>query len=179
LYEEFGRPGRQSRETLILYIQGKTLNEAATLDIESTLWFRVCQHEQGWTGRAPAKSWLYTVARNLVIDYMRGCKTDPLAKCAVVRDTDREDEDEDGEWQDSLTPVDPAASPYESLSHAQEDAKVSDLLMLVAPLYRTVLKRRVEGDTLAEIAEDLDMPLSAVKARFYRGKTKLLAAIQS
>lgn len=177
LFEEFGRPGREGREALVRYIQGKTRNEAAALDIESTLWFRASQHGQGWAGRAPGKSWLYTVAKNLVIDYKRGCRTDLLAHCDTVIDTNREDED--GEWQDGVEPIYPGDSPYEIISHAQENAMVLALFMLVEPLYRAVLVRRFAGQTLAEIAEDMDMPRSAVKARFYRGRARLLEAIQS
>lgn len=177
LYEEFGRPGRPGREALIRHIQGKTRNEAAALDIESTLWFRASQHEEGWAGKAPGKSWLYTVANRLVIDYVRGCRTDLLAQSAFVIDTDSEYED--GEWQDSIEPVYPGESPVETVLNAEESIRVSALLMLVDPIYRTVLTRRVAGQTLPEIAEDMNMPLSAVKARFYRGKTKLSEAMQS
>jgi RNA polymerase sigma factor (sigma-70 family) len=176
LYEEFGRPGMVGREALLRHIQGKTRNEAAALDIESALWFRASQHEQGWAARAPGKSWLYTVANNLVIDYIRGCRTDPLAQSALALDADREDEG--GEWQDSIEPVYSGESPQELVSYAEETAKVSALLMLIEPAYRAVLVRRADGQTLSEIAEGMNLPLATVKARFYRGRTKLSEAMQ-
>lgn len=176
LYEEFGRPGKAGREALLRHIQGKTRNEAATLDIESALWFRASQHEQGWAGRAPGKSWLYTVANNLVIDYIRGCRTDFLAQCTLVLGTDREDEG--GERQDSIDPVYQSESPQDRVLHAEETAKVSVLLALIEPAYRTVLMRRADGQTLSEIAEGMNLPLATVKARFYRGRIKLSEIMQ-
>jgi RNA polymerase sigma factor (sigma-70 family) len=177
LFEEFGIPGRRGREALLRHIQGKTRNEAAALDIEGVLWFRASQHEKGFPGRAPGKSWLYTVANNLAVDYQRACRRDPLALCGLSLDPDRENDD--GEWQDGPEPFDPLQSPDKPIIDKEEEERVHALLLRIEPPYRAVLERRAEGQTLAEIAEAMNVSLSTVKARFYRGKIKLLEAMQT
>jgi RNA polymerase sigma factor (sigma-70 family) len=179
LYEDFGRPGRNGSEQLLRYIQRKTRNEAVALDIVGTLWFRAAQRgEQGFEGRGKGKAWLYKVATNLAYDYGRSRKTDFLEYCAPWGERgDLEDSRGSGEVAYSDEAEYPGPSPEDALLDLHDEAAVLAVLSLAGVQSRPVLHRRAAGQKLAEIAEDMNMPLSAVKARFYRGKAKLIETL--
>ena len=159
------------------FIQGKTQNAAATLDIESELWARVCGNQPVFSDRAPAKSWLYKVAGNLAVDYHRARCRDLLAIARTGAEGPVDigfDFSPDDDIDDS-----PEAAALRADADLQRNIQLVGL-MRRAQLDRQsidILLRRLTSDqSLEEIAEEINLPLSNVKARLYRAVDKLKEA---
>ena len=106
------------------------------------------------------EAWLFTIARNLVIDWQR--KKKPQSLDALM------DPGEDA------VPFEPATLPEESplqlAVQQQNEAVVHTSLGRVPVVFREVLLLRFQEEMgLEEIASVMSTPVSTVKSRLYRG----------
>ena len=133
----------------VLYLTGS--REAAE-DIFQETWIRVLDRGAQYDGKAKFETWLFAIARHLVIDLQRRKKPQAL---------------------DSLSgPEMTAAGPsaLDQFSVREREAQLHESLERLPAAYREVLLLRFQEDlTLEEIAGVLDAPLSTVKSRLYRG----------
>lgn len=107
------------------------------------------------SGGGSFRSWLFTIARNLVIDGWRGEKpTTPLdAQADTLRDPARSPEDQ-------------------AIANEQRHALLTALTHLT-PQQRQIVELRFTGHTGPEIAALLDMELPAVKSAQFRAYARL------
>ncbi len=132
-------------------------------DIFQDVWMRVLERGQQYTGRARFDTWLFTIARNLVIDNARR-KT--AASLDEMRDVD--------EGERPFEVVSEGRSPLENALSGQVQTSVMRALARLDRAHREVLVLRFHEDlTLEEIAELTKSPLSTVKSRLYRGMAAL------
>ncbi|NYF50744.1 RNA polymerase sigma factor [Tunturiibacter gelidoferens] len=144
----------------LLFLTGK--REVAE-DLFQETWMRVLLRGAQYNGKARFDTWLFTIARNLVID---------LSRKRVMASLD-----EMGEGKEDERPFEVAMSgpsPLEQFQSRENCAEVGEVLLKLEPSYREVLVLRFyEELSLEEIATVTRAPLSTVKSRLYRGLAAL------
>jgi RNA polymerase sigma-70 factor (ECF subfamily) len=149
----------------LLFLTGK--REVAE-DLFQETWMRVLLRGGQYNGKARFDTWLFTIARNLVIDLSRKRTMASL--------------DEMSEAADESRPFEIATdgpSPFEQFQVREDRAEVREVLMTLDRSYREVLVLRFHEElSLEEIATMTKAPLSTVKSRLYRGLAALKPEIE-
>ncbi|NYF78017.1 RNA polymerase sigma factor [Granulicella arctica] len=144
----------------LLFLTGK--REVAE-DLFQETWMRVLLRGAQYNGKARFDTWLFTIARNLVIDLSRKRTMASLDEMNEAGEDDR--------------PFQIAAdgpSPLEQFQSRENCAEVARVLLTLEPNYREVLVLRFHEElSLEEIAGVTKAPLSTVKSRLYRGLAAL------
>jgi RNA polymerase sigma-70 factor (ECF subfamily) len=152
----------------LLYLSG---NRELAEDLFQETWIRVLERGHQYDGKHEFSTWLYAVARNLTIDYLR--KKSPLSldgmNEGVMEDDDRL----------PLDPADTRPLAWEVVHQHQETERVNAALVGIPVEYReTVVLRFQEGLALDEIATVTGAPLGTVKSRLYRGLNLLMSRLK-
>jgi RNA polymerase sigma-70 factor (ECF subfamily) len=149
----------------LLFLTGK--REVAE-DLFQETWMRVLLRGAQYNGKARFDTWLFTIARNLVIDLSRKRTMASLDEMSEGREDDRPFE---------IPMVGP--SPLDQFQSREDSAEVSEVLLTLEPNYREVLVLRFyEELSLEEIATITRAPLSTVKSRLYRGLAALKPEVE-
>lgn len=132
-------------------------------DFFQETWVHVLERGGQYDGRHEFSTWLFTIARHLVIDHSRRKRPTSLDSLAD---------------QDDLAPFDiPAAgqpSAFDATVQREQNEQISAGMQHIAAEYReTLLLRFQEGMSLEEIAIVIGAPLGTVKSRIYRGLSAL------
>jgi RNA polymerase sigma-70 factor (ECF subfamily) len=144
----------------LLFLTGK--REVAE-DLFQETWMRVLLRGGQYNGKARFDTWLFTIARNLVIDLSRKRTMASLDEMS-----------EGGEDERPFEIAMSAPSPLEQFQSREDCAEVGVVLLKLEPTYREVLVLRFyEELSLEEIATVTRAPLSTVKSRLYRGLAAL------
>ena len=147
---------------LLRYLLYLTSNREQAEDIFQEVWMRVMLRGGQFNGKARFDTWLFTVARNLVIDLRRKRTMSSLDEMFEVSGED-----------DRHTGIEIAAdkpSPFDECSSGEDREHLAAALLQMEPLYREVLVLRFHEDlSLEEIANVTRAPISTVKSRLYRG----------
>jgi RNA polymerase sigma-70 factor (ECF subfamily) len=157
----------QYQQRLYRYLLFLTGNRALAEDLFQETWVRVLERGHQYNAKNKFESWLFTIARNLVIDVSRRKK---IASLEEVGNPDSEQ---------SFDPPDDRAISALQMLVARENQKAVQLSLLkIAPYYREVLLLRFHEELpLEEIATVLAKPISTVKSRLYRGLEALKSAL--
>ena len=147
---------------LLRYLLYLTGNRETAEDLFQEVWMRVLVRGAQFNGKSRFETWLFTIARNLVIDYRRKRTMSSL------------DEMIDGAGDDdrSMTfeVVADCPSPLDHISNLQDREKIAAALLELDTMHREVLVLRFHEElSLEEIAKVTKAPLSTVKSRLYRG----------
>jgi RNA polymerase sigma-70 factor, ECF subfamily len=144
----------------LLYLTG---NRELSEDLFQETWMRVLQRGGQYNGAARFDTWLFTIARNLVIDVRRKRTMASLEELCDTGDDER--------------PFEPAASeptPLDTCLMRENSERVAEALLTLDPLSREVLVLRFHEElALEEIAKVTRAHLSTVKSRLYRGLAAL------
>lgn len=148
----------------LLYLTGR--REYAE-DLAQETWVRVLQRGSQYNGRQRFDPWLFAIARNLAIDYLR--KKRKAVQTASLPD----DRDE------ILLVSSSGPSPFEAAARSEDAIRLAGQLQILSPLYREALLLRFQEDlSLAEIAQVLGAPVTTVTSRIYRGLAALRSAFE-
>lgn len=157
----------QYQHRLLRYLLFLTANREVSEDLFQETWIRVLLRGTQYNGKARFDTWLFTIARNLVIDLSRKRKAislDELSESAADRPLE--------------FPIN-EPSPLEQLRVGEDRAEVNEVLHTLEPNSREVLVLRFyEELSLEEIAGVTRAPLSTVKSRLYRGLAALKPEIE-
>ncbi len=152
---------------LLRYLLYLTSSRELAEDLFQEVWMRVLVRGGQFNGKARFDTWLFTIARNLVIDYRR---KRTLASLDELFEGSNED---DRPMSFEITDNQP--TPFDRFASLEDRQRISEALLQVDTLYREVLVLRFHEEmSLQEIATVTRAPLSTVKSRLYRG----LAAIK-
>ncbi|MGA2572536.1 MAG: RNA polymerase sigma factor [Terracidiphilus sp.] len=147
---------------LMRYLLFLTGNRETAEDLFQETWMRVLVRGSQFDGRSRFETWLFTIARNLVIDYRRKRTMNSLDE---LIDGDTED---DRAMTFEVATCDP--TPFDRVSSLEDREKIAAALLEIDPLHREVLVLRFHEElSLDEIAKVTRAPLSTVKSRLYRG----------
>jgi RNA polymerase sigma-70 factor (ECF subfamily) len=141
----------------LVYITG---DAARAEDFFQETWIRVLERGHQYDGKHKFEAWLFTIARNLVIDWQRQKKAISLDSMV--------DPEEEGRSID--LPDEKAESPLHVYLQGESEQRVQASLDRLPVHYREVLLLRFREEMqLDEIAKIQSTPISTVKSRLYRG----------
>ena len=147
----------------LLYLCG---NREMAEDLFQEVWMRVLVRGGQFNGKARFDTWLFTIARNLVIDQRRKRTMSSLDELFDGGEDDR---------PMSFEVAGDEPTPFDRFANLEDRERIAAALLKLDTLYREVLVLRFHEDlSLEEIAKVTRSPLSTVKSRLYRG----LAAIK-
>jgi RNA polymerase sigma-70 factor, ECF subfamily len=157
----------QYQHRLLRYLTYLSGNRELAEDLFQETWIRVLERGHQYDGRHEFSTWLYAVARNLTIDYLR--KTNPVSLDGLMED----DEHAPFELADGR----PTA--WEIVQQHEQAERIGAALLSIPAEYReTVVLRFQEGLALDEIATVTGAPLGTVKSRLYRGLNMLMSRLK-
>jgi RNA polymerase sigma-70 factor, ECF subfamily len=149
----------------LLFLTGK--REVAE-DLFQETWMRVLLRGAQYNGKARFDTWLFTIARNLVIDLSRKRQMASLDEMSEAGEDERPFE----------VAID-GPSPLEQFATREDRAEAAEVLLKLEPNYREVLTLRFHEElSLEEIASVTRAPLSTVKSRLYRGLAALKPEVE-
>ena len=147
---------------LLRYLLFLTGNQETAEDLFQEVWMRVLLRGAQFNGNARFQTWLFTIARNLVIDQRRKRTMNSLDELIDGAG------DDDRAMTFEVAADDP--TPFEHVSNLEDREKIAAALLELDTLHREVLVLRFHEElSLEEIAKVTRAPLSTVKSRLYRG----------
>ena len=155
----------QYQHRLYRYLMRVARDPALADDLFQQTWLRVVEKIKQYDQRRNFDAWLFSVARNLAIDYFRRYRPESLDEPLPGEDS--------GATRETLLP---AAGPsvLERLLAREQSEQLAVAMSRLAWNYREVLTLRFEEEMkLEEIAEAIDVPLSTAKTRLRRGLEQL------
>ena len=157
----------QYQHRLLRYLVYLAGNRELAEDLFQETWIRVLERGHQYDGKHEFSTWLYAVARNLTIDYLR--KKSPLSLDGLM----------DDEEYAPLEPTDTRPMAWEVVQQHEQAERISAALVSIPAEYReTVALRFQEGLTLDEIAIVTGARLGTVKSRLYRGLNMLMSRLE-
>jgi RNA polymerase sigma-70 factor (ECF subfamily) len=148
---------------LMRYLMFLTNRREVAEDLFQEVWIRVLRRGSQYNGKARFDTWIFTIARNLVIDLSR-------KRTMASLDEMREGGEDERPFEIALD----QPSPLEQFQDRENASEVASVLLTLEPSYREVLTLRFHEEmSLEEIANVTAAPLSTVKSRLYRGLAAL------
>lgn len=157
----------QHQHRLYRYLLFLTGNPTMAEDLFQETWIRVLERGSQYNGKSKFESWLFAIARHLVIDASRRKKMASLEEMG------------DPESETPYDPPDEGSASVLQMLVSRENARAVQLSLLKIPAYyREVLLLRFHEELgLEEIAAVTATPISTVKSRLYRGLAALKTAL--
>ena len=156
----------QYQHRLLRYLVYLSGNRELAEDLFQETWIRVLERGHQYDGRHEFCTWLYAVARNLTIDYLR--KKNPISLDGLME-------------KENTAPFEPADErplAWEVMAQHEQAERISAALVTIPAEYReTVVLRFQEGLALDEIARVTGAKLGTVKSRLYRGLDMLVSRL--
>jgi RNA polymerase sigma-70 factor (ECF subfamily) len=147
----------------LLYLCG---NREMAEDLFQEVWMRVMVRGAQFNGQARFDTWLFTIARNMVIDQRRKRTMSSLDELFEVGGED--------DKPMSFEIADDEPTPFDRCANVEDRERIAAALLEMDTLYREVLVLRFHEElSLEEIAKVTRAPLSTVKSRLYRGMAAL------
>ncbi len=154
---------------LMRYLMFLTGKREVSEDLFQEVWIRVLRRGSQYNGKARFDTWIFTIARNLVIDLSR---KRTMASLDEMR--------EGGEDERPFEIAEESPSPLDRYEFKENAAELAEVLQGLEPNYREVLTLRFHEEmSLDQIATLTRAPLSTVKSRLYRGLAALRPALMS
>lgn len=153
----------QYQHRLMRYLLFLTGDRELADDLFQETWMRVLTRGSQYSGAARFDTWLFTVARNLLIDLRR------KRTMASLEDLCSSDGENSAIEIPSGEP-----NPFDHYKSREDARKVAAAMLMLDPLHREALVLRFHEElSLEEIATVTRAPLSTVKSRLYRGMAAL------
>jgi len=144
----------QYQHRLLRYLIHLTGRREQAEDLFQETWIRVLERGSQYDGRHDFITWLFTIARNLAIDYSRRRQLDPA--------------------EDIGLPETSAPSAFDLTARREQGERIDAGMQHLPAEYREALALRFQEDMpLEEIARVIGAPLGTVKSRIYRGLAAL------
>ncbi len=148
----------------LIYLSG---NRELAEDLFQETWIRVLERGHQYDGRHEFSTWLFAVARNLTIDYLR--KKSPVSLDGLM----------ENEEHAPFEPADTGPMAWEVVQQHEQADRIGAALVSIPAEYReAVMLRFQEGLALDEIAAVTGAPLGTVKSRLYRGLNMLMSRLK-
>lgn len=153
----------QYQHRLLRYLVYLSGNRELAEDLFQETWIRVLERGHQYDGRHEFSTWLYAVARNLTIDYLR--KKSPVSLDGLLDDEDHP----------APEPADLRPPAWELVAQREQAERINAALVNIPAEYReAIVLRFQDGLALEEIATVTGSPLGTVKSRLYRGLNMMM-----
>jgi len=154
----------QFQHRLLRYLVYLTRNRELAEDLFQETWIRVLERGHQYDGKHEFSTWLYAVARNLTIDYLR--KINPVSLDGLLAQN---------EADASVEPRDVRPLALDVLAQRQQLLRINEALIAIPAEYREAIVLRFQDElALEEIAIVTGARLGTVKSRLYRGLNMLM-----
>ena len=141
------------------FIRARGMDPATAADVVQDAMLEVWRSASRYRGEAAAKTWLFTIARNKIVDRTR--------KGARVQYMD--------EVPDS---IDETPNPEDIAVSVSEEGRVRACLDRLKEAHKTVMRLAFYDDlTYEEIATVEDVPIGTIKTRIFHAKKLLLRCL--
>lgn len=157
---------RRYRESILqLYLQRTGGNSDDAHDLLQETFVKVYLNLHRYSDNFTFGQWVYAIARNTFIDYVRK-KRDDLSL------------DNMPSGYNSQVPSAGEPTPEESYISSQQRTQIAQHMQKMTPRYRKLIELRFFKDySYEEIAAELNMPLGTVKTQIHRAREQLCRSI--
>ena len=147
--------------------QRMTGNAEDAADMTQETFIKAYNSLSSFRGDSKFSVWLYRIATNVCLDFLRSRSRKPTVSLSV--------EDDDGE-EVELDIADESQSPERLLERGLTRDAVRRGLDALSPEYRQILLlREIQGLSYEEIADALTLEVGTVKSRIFRARKRLCA----
>jgi len=123
-----------------------------------------------YNGEFTFSTWLYSIARNKTIDFIRKKRLNTIS-------LEQPNDDDEG-FQIHITSDE--LDPEEKLIKEQQNNLLRSFVSELKPKFRNIIRLRYFNDySYAEISDELKIPLSIVKSHLFRARKMLLNSINN
>jgi RNA polymerase sigma-70 factor (ECF subfamily) len=137
-------------------------NEADAEDLTQLTFTKTFSNINTYSSEYAFSTWLYSIAINSCIDFVRKRKANIVSIDKLVNDDEFNAQNSD-------------PNPEENMIAEQDIAMAKDLLHKLKPAYRQMVEMRyLQEYAYEEIAEKLNIPLGTVKTQLFRAKEQLV-----
>ncbi len=155
---------------LHFHIQKMIKSRDKVEDLVQEVFVKAFDNLQSYNDNYAFSTWLYRIATNHTIDYLRKKKLKTLSIDESVQSSD-------GEMKMQLP--DQSAQTDKNIIRSQRQKMVQKAIDDLPAKYRDVIKlRHMQEKSYQEIAEVLDAPLGTVKAHIFRAREMLYKALK-
>jgi len=149
----------------IYYMLVKMVNNTADAeDLTIEAFGKAFKNIKQYTANFAFSTWLFKIASNNAIDFMRKKKLNNISIDETLRDTD-------------AMPVNIRSeqpTPEESMISEQKVMMIRKIVAKLKPRYRKLVELRYFHEyTYEEISEEMDLPIGTVKAQLFRARELL------
>ena len=158
------------RGALTRHVGQMTRDKAAVDDLVQDAFVKAFRSLQSYSPAYAFSTWLYRIATNHTIDFLRKKKLPTTSIDAPLRGTD-------GDL--TLDIPDTTYRPDRAVTSSQRGQILRDAIDALPEKYRRVIVMRHEEDmAYEEIATELELPLGTVKAHIFRARALLNKALR-
>lgn len=148
---------------IFAYLLGWLKNAEEAHDITQEVLFRICSKAQTYNGGSSLSSWVFTVARNLLIDRSRS-RSFKLAAASLPID--------EGPAKSTSSPL--SDSPEHRVMRKEITTRVREAIDTLPPRQREVVQLRLLAElSLEEIAQTVGLTLGGVKSTLHNALRNL------
>ena len=147
--------------------QRMTGNAEDAADMTQETFIKAYNSLSSFRGDSKFSVWLYRIATNVCLDFLRSRSRKPTVSLSV--------EDDDGE-ETQMDIADESQSPEQLLERGLTRDAVRRGLKSLPPDYKQILLlREIQGLSYDEISDVLDLEVGTVKSRIFRARKRLCA----
>ncbi|CAA9335572.1 MAG: RNA polymerase ECF-type sigma factor [uncultured Gemmatimonadaceae bacterium] len=138
-------------------------------DLAQDTFVKVLNNVERYRPEFKFSSWLFKIANNVAIDYLRKRQLDTISTDGSRHATTASEVE-----ATSFDVVEPGQNALEQLTSQELGTAIERAVGRLRPMYRScILLRHVEGRSYEEIAQTLDLPLGTVKTYIHRARHEL------
>ena len=155
----------------IYYMLLKMVNNASDAeDLTIEAFGKAFKNIQQYTPNYAFSTWLFKIATNNCIDFIR-------KKKATTVSLDQHDDDPDKAPTDIMAPN---LDPEEEMIKDQKQKMLRSIVMKLKPRYRKLIELRYFSElSYEEISEELELPIGTVKAQLFRARELLFQILKN
>lgn len=151
-----------------LYMNRTGGNRDDTEDLIQDTFIKVFLNLDKYDGTYTFGQWIYTIARNTFIDYVRKRRDDVAIDSAS------------SSGKTFVNPASHDATPEERFINRQRGVQLAAHMEKMTPRYRELIELRFFREySYEEIAAELNIPIGTVKTQIHRAREKLCLLIKS
>ncbi len=151
-----------------------TSNEENARDLTQDIFIKVFQNLNNFKGESSAFTWVYRIAVNHILNFLKKEK-----RRKFIQLIDQNVKEAFSEMAESMTTMDKNPSPAQILEDEERSKIVKSFVDGLPPKYRVPFTLfKYEGMSYKEIAESLEISLSAVETRIHRARKQLVTKLE-
>ncbi len=159
------------KDTIFFMLLRMTGNHEDAEDLTIETFGKAFTNIRQYNGSFAFSTWLFRIASNNCIDFMRKKK-----KNVLTQEANEDIDDQDGKFNFVIDLI----NPEEKFIKSQKAEVVRQVVETLKPRYRRlILMRYFDERSYEEIAEELDLPLGTVKAQLFRAREFLYRSLKN